>query len=452
MGKATAWRCAKESLGTSMKILLFENNYSSNLFRGALAHAFPGDRVVGISEYRGRSDVWIGSYLYDDSYDGDCGLDDASLHDIVSRDRSLNQMREQRAMRIVKRYWNGLEKLFAHEGFDLVVSVALDRYGEDVLFRMAQENGVPIMAPCGSFLENYVWFTERGERQPIGRVVGNEEIDRVISELTRDDYLPASECLNVRTNHKNIKKYYYRRMLVERVYYPIKKLLDRDPDNHQYNSYLVKGHSFREYYNRSLDDIFVHSADLVIDKENTVYMPLHFTPEASTSYWCDEVVQKGYLNYVLSIVEGSDPSVTFLVKEHPAMYGKRLLGFYDELKKRTNVALVHPMDRSNELLNMVDNVLVDTGTVGVEALLRGKRVISLSDNYYSDLHPNIVRSGSVTREVLTNPLVEYDSRRFVGDLLGDYCIGDYFSGRGQEACSIEELAQNFLAFRDSHGL
>lgn len=33
------------------------------------------------------------------------------------------------------------------------------------------------MAPCGSFLENYVWFTERGERQPIGRVVGNEEID-----------------------------------------------------------------------------------------------------------------------------------------------------------------------------------------------------------------------------------------------------------------------------------
>lgn len=58
------------------------------------------------------------------------------------------------------------------------------------------------------------------------------------------------------------------------------------------------------------------------------------------------------------------------------------------------------MDRSNELLNMVDNVLVDTGTVGVEALLRGKRVISLSDNYYSDLHPNIVRSGSVTREVL----------------------------------------------------
>lgn len=102
MGKATAWRCAKESLGTSMKILLFENNYSSNLFRGALAHAFPGDRVVGISEYRGRSDVWIGSYLYDDSYDGDCGLDDASLHDIVSRDRSLNQMSEQRAMRIVE--------------------------------------------------------------------------------------------------------------------------------------------------------------------------------------------------------------------------------------------------------------------------------------------------------------------------------------------------------------
>ena len=34
-----------------------------------------------------------------------------------------------------------------------------------------------------------------------------------IRDRTRDDYLPASECLNVRTNHKNIKKYYYRRML-----------------------------------------------------------------------------------------------------------------------------------------------------------------------------------------------------------------------------------------------
>ena len=56
------------------------------------------------------------------------------------------------------------------------------------------------------------------------------------------------------------------------------------------------------------------------------------------------------------------------------------------------------------------------------------------------------------KSVYRDSLVEYDSRRFVGDLLGDYCIGDYFSGRGQEACSIEELAQNFLAFRDSHGL
>ncbi len=99
------------------------------------------------------------------------------------------------------------------------------------------------------------------------------------------------------------------------------------------------------------------------------------------------------------------------------MYGRRLLDFYDQLNSFPNVILLHPMDRSNNLLLEVENVVVDNGTVGVEALLRGKRVICLSDNYYQRFHPNAFMRDRITMEALKLPLQEFDNHTFMRSML-----------------------------------
>ena len=125
------------------------------------------------------------------------------------------------------------------------------------------------------------------------------------------------------------------------------------------------------------------------------------------------------------MIHNADSGITFIIKEHPAMYGRRLLSFYDELNAIPNVILLHPMDRSNNLLLEVDNVVVDNGTVGIEALMRGKRVICLSDNYYYRFHPNAFRRDCVTMESLSLPLQEYDNRIFMKNLLQGCFVSNF---------------------------
>lgn len=429
-----------------MKILLFENRYSSKLFRKAIEYAFEGAQIVGISEYRGLSDIWIGSYLYDNSYDAPPSLSQEAIDDVIARDRALAIMNKDRADRIVRRYWNGLCELFDTSHFDCVISVALDRYGEDILFRKAAECHLPVISPVGSFMSEYAMFTQRGELTPLHRGVSQEEISRVLSQLVDVRYLPKSEEDHVRQNHRGIKKYYIRRRLIESFFYPICKVIERDPDNHQYNVLGLKGRKLRDYYREDIDDIFTTISDIEVDRSKSVYLPLHFIPEASTSYWCQDVARLGYLAHIQRTIEASDPSITFLIKEHPSMYGKRLLTFYEALLSMKNVRLIHPLDRSNMVLEKVDTVVVDTGTVGIEALLRGKRVIALADSYYSNLHPNVIRADAVSNDMLSAPILAYDSSRFLEDYLDGLFYADFFNGKGQEICSYKQLGEGFRLY------
>ena len=121
------------------------------------------------------------------------------------------------------------------------------------------------------------------------------------------------------------------------------------------------------------------------------------------------------------------------------MYGKRLLDDYDQLLKLPNVKLLHPLDNSNEILKSVDTVVVDNGTVGVEAAVRGKRVIALDRNYYSHIHDNIKESKYVTRNQLEEPLQEIDAYQFAKQLLQGWIKSDYMHTRYQDEYDPEPI-------------
>jgi capsule polysaccharide export protein KpsC/LpsZ len=76
-------------------------------------------------------------------------------------------------------------------------------------------------------------------------------------------------------------------------------------------------------------------------------------------------------------------SFTFVIKEHPNVFGFRTNNFYSALINKANVILVNPEVSSNELIEACDYILVCTGTVGFESLLRGKPVISGCAPYYA---------------------------------------------------------------------
>lgn len=432
-----------------MNILLLEYSYTSALFRRSLNKAFPGANILGISEFRGVSDIWYGDWIYSADYDYENGADYEVKLDIIRRDRAFCRMQECRAITIVNRMWNGIERLFTTHQIDLVVSVMIDRAASDILARVSKIYEVPFASPTGTFIPGYARFTTRGERIDLPRLVTDEETATVLSTLLNNQFLPISENDQKEKSRKKHALYYQlRRLAIEGILDPIRRI--GDPDAHQYNVKYTDIEAVRSIFSNEYDSLFSHVSDLNYDKD-AVYFPLHVVPEATTIYWCDGVESKGYLKYVTDVIDSSDEQVHFLVKEHPSMYGRRNPSFYFELGSRSNVTLIHPLDRSNELLGKCNTVLADNGSVGVEALLRGNRVLCFQNNYYQDLHPNCISVQSVNLELLHCPVVDFPAQQFMQGLLCGFFPSDFRSTKKQINCSAEQLAQGFQLFWQRFG-
>ena len=414
-----------------MKVLVYIRPETGTFMHRLVGEVFPGAEIVSFSEHRGLADRWAGEFLYSEAYDREEDPDYLACEDeIIARCRILRRLDRDQARELARRQWNGIRSLYREEGIDCVFLLPVDLYGLDIMDRLAVLMGIRVIVPKSSFLKGYGGIGARGELYPVRQEVPLEEAEAVTAQLLERSYLPPSETKNVQKTHRFFFRYYFRRKLIEDLYYPLRKLMERDPWNSHYNMLLLKGKKFRDYYRPNVDDCFRHLDDLTFDRETTVYLPLHLIPEATTDYWASDVREAAdYHRYILDLLRSTDPRITFIVKEHPAMWGRRELRFYDELARMENVLLLHPLDRSNLLLERVDNVAVDTGTVGVEALLRGKRVLALSENYYYRYHPNAFRVREITMEALHRELTDYDPVTFIRDLLRCLYPSDFVNSR-----------------------
>ena len=400
-----------------MRIVLYLRPKAEAFFHNVSTGVFKNPEIVTYSDYNHIADIWAGKYIYSEKYDCENERFEAQKNDILPRCRTLRKMKPELAYKLARRYWNGMEEFFSEKKYDYLLTIPVDCYSLDIMCRVAERLGVKIISFVGSIFEGKTRLTIRGEYTKVREHVPLEEIQECVDKMTKVNYLTPSEVKNVKKNHLSIYKYHIRRFLIENFYYPLLKIKDNDPWNYHYNIFEVKGIPLKERFNKSFESKFVHVNELNINPKKAVYYPMHLIPEATTDYWCPDVRVSNYNQFIFDMIHNADSEITFIIKEHPAMYGRRMLSFYDALRKEPNVILLHPLDRSNNLLLTVENVVVDNGTVGIEALMRGKRVICLSDNYYYRFHPNAFRRDRVTFESLSLPLKEYDNNVFMKHLL-----------------------------------
>ena len=87
------------------------------------------------------------------------------------------------------------------------------------------------------------------------------------------------------------------------------------------------------------------------------------------------------LRSALAACEGVD----LVLKEHPMSIGRNPLSLLRRLRRVENVRLVEPYVSSHELIRRSAAVAVISSTVGLEALLHGKPVLTLGQPFYSGL-------------------------------------------------------------------
>lgn len=117
--------------------------------------------------------------------------------------------------------------------------------------------------------------------------------------------------------------------------------------------------------------------------EDYAFYPLHTEPELTTMlfapYWTDQI------NLIKQIAKSLPLHFKLYVKDHPAMIGYRQRAYYHALKNIPNVKLVDPFLETFSIIKNAKIITTITGTVGWEAILLKKPVITFGHVFYNRL-------------------------------------------------------------------
>lgn len=138
-----------------------------------------------------------------------------------------------------------------------------------------------------------------------------------------------------------------------------------------------------------------------------IFFPLHLQPEASTSVLARFYVDQ--ISTVENIAKCIPLSHLLYVKEHLSALGtrKKQMAYYKRISSIPNVRLIHPEEDTQELIKRADAIVTLSSTVGWEALLHGKPVITLGDVFYNDSELTLIaKSYEEVENALTKILLK----------------------------------------------
>jgi len=112
-----------------------------------------------------------------------------------------------------------------------------------------------------------------------------------------------------------------------------------------------------------------------------VYFPLHVTDDYKITRIIPHTVDQASL--VEQVADALPAGHDLVLKEHPMSVGRNSITLLRRLRRRPNVRLLPPDASSHDLIREAEAVAVISSTVGLEALLYDKPVLTLGQPFYS---------------------------------------------------------------------
>lgn len=392
-----------------MKVLIYIRPWNRDKILEIGDTLFKNYNKTTISDFKNCGDLWIKKLKYKQLIE----ISKDEISDIIRRCRYLRSINVKTAEKLVLECYSKIYDVFNNNKFEYCLIGIPDCYTMDIICRIAKKQNIQVISFVKSFITGYSRFTVYGEGIKCREILDENEVNRVYDMLENVNFKPTFELNKIKSKYKLYKYYIYRRF-IQWTYFPIKKMTCNDYYNYHYNTKLFTK-SIRNYLPFNLEKFFKKNEEIIFEQDD-VYLPLHYTPEATVDYWAINNKHANYENFILDFIRNSDSNIRFIIKEHPAKYGMRDIDFYKNLKKFENVILIHPYENSNMILNNVKNVLITTGSVGVEAIIRGKNVFFTTENYYSFINQYKIVD-RLTSYDLNSIGYKVDKKKFLEDLL-----------------------------------
>ena len=308
----------------------------------------------------------------------------AQALDVISRCRLLRSLKRQTAERHLIAMTLAIKSVFRERKVDSVFSLTVDSYIMDLMRILSKHYEIRFIGIIGTFVNGHFRVTSRGE------VTTNKDPEVNFAELVgpkllSPEYTPAFNAKSIKSPIKSV----YRRWVANTARIPfffLKRHLTGDAYNYHYwASQLVAQENFNFLPPR---DPGRHDWEDFIQKEKkpSLLIPLQMFPECTVDYWCEDSGVIKYYEMLEKTIEKLCDDFFIFLKEHPSVMGVRPSGFYSKIKKDPRVIVIPTYTPSNYILEKIDGVVVWTGSVGFEALLRGKAVLGLATPFYASGH------------------------------------------------------------------
>jgi hypothetical protein len=323
-------------------------------------------------------------------------------------------------LRLLQGHFKFTVELLEQFAPDFVIMAPVDNMEMLVLYEVAHHKGIPTLIPTSARVTDRITIS-RDAYEQFAKVCS--VYDRISEGSYRSQYV--DEALEIvreaRAKGLSYADYVFARYLHQRRLASItspRRALARVASywrNFGYNrdDYIYRGRAPSKMVWHELkmsSRSWQTSRARVFEKppphERYAFYPLHYEPEMSTM-----VLAPFYQNQtalIENIAKGLPVTYKLYVKEHPLMIGARPLSYYKTLLKIPNVRLIDPLMSTHELVANSSLVIVITGTVGWEALLLKKPVITLGRVFYNRLE--MVRKAKAVNEL----------PEIVKDILRDY--------------------------------
>lgn len=148
------------------------------------------------------------------------------------------------------------------------------------------------------------------------------------------------------------------------------------------NEYLVPGRYVANYARENARAAVLRRLYRPLPAERPfVYFPLHVTDDYKIKRVIPHCVDQAAL--IEQVADALPQGHDLVIKEHPLSIGRNSIGLIRRLTRRPNIRLVAPRTSSHELIQRARAIVVISSTVGLEALLYGRPVLTLGQPFYS---------------------------------------------------------------------
>jgi hypothetical protein len=297
------------------------------------------------------------------------------LRDVYRNDWPLAGRPETDAVRRTVARFRALERIFD----DVQPDVALPEVGNETIriatHLIANARGIPALFMLHTIFPNPVRVYVDTLHAPIAPVDELRELtpeERAEVEAFRASFTAAETPIRE-----------HRRVPVEarrvRVFagHVLRKRTD-DRDNDYLQPWRLLRQDLADWLRARLARPFY---DRLAPGRPYVYFPLHVTDDYKIQRVIPHCTDQASL--VEQVADALPQGHDLVLKEHPMSVGRNSIGLLRRLRKRANVRLVDPYTSTHELIRGAEGVVVISSTVGLEALLYDKPVLTLGEPYYS---------------------------------------------------------------------